>query len=91
MDNQITLIWDKVDLNASIERPTAREGHILLHLPDKNSYLIFGGISHTRFSGIFVLNMADKKWSSRKPTGEIPKELSHCVGWYDSKILKFIH
>jgi hypothetical protein len=83
-NNQVTIVWEKIDSNESIDRPTAREGHILVHLCDRNSYLIFGGISLTRFSDVFVLNMTDKKWSVRKPTGEIPKELSHCVGWYDS-------
>lgn len=83
--NQITLTWEKIDSNASVERPTAREGHALVYLSDKNKYLIFGGISHTRFSDVYVISMNDKKWVNIKPTGEIPKELSHCVAWYDSK------
>lgn len=82
--NQVTLTWERIDSNSSVERPTSREGHVLVHLNDKNAYLIFGGISHTRFSDVFILSMDTKKWSSVKPTGEIPKELSHCVGWYDS-------
>ncbi len=84
--NQISLTWDKIDINASTERPTSREGHVLVHLADRNEYLIFGGVSNTRFSDVHVLNMTDYKWSFIQPTGEIPKELSHCVGWYDSTI-----
>jgi hypothetical protein len=80
-----SLVWEKIDSDGSVERPTAREGHVLVHMPDKNKYLTFGGISHVRFSDVYLLSMDEKKWTQVKPTGEIPKELSHCVGWYDSK------
>lgn len=85
-NEQIAIIWDKIEPDLSLERPTAREGHVLVFLPDKNIYLTFGGISHTRYSDVFLFSLDERKWTGVKPSGEIPKELSHCVGWYDSKI-----
>jgi hypothetical protein len=38
------------------QRPTAREGHVLVHLHDKNEYLLFSGISNTRFSDVYILS-----------------------------------
>lgn len=84
--NTNSLVWEKIDSDGSVERPTAREGHVLVHMPDKNKYLTFGGISNVRFSDVYLLSMDEKKWIHVKPTGEIPKELSHCVGWYDCQL-----
>ena len=84
-NNKISLIWEKIDSEASVDRPTAREGHVFVHMPDKNQYLLFAGISHTRYADAFIFSSLEKKWTAITPTGEIPKELSYCVGWYDSK------
>jgi hypothetical protein len=85
INEQVTLIWDKIEPDQSVERPTAREGHIMVYIPEKNSYLLFGGVSHTRYSDVYLFSVDARKWKSVKPSGDIPKELSHCVGWYDSK------
>ena len=54
--NQKSFIWEKIEAEKSYERPTAREGHSMVYLSDKNKYLIFGGISNTRYSDIHTLN-----------------------------------
>lgn len=66
-----------------MERPPGREGAVFLHLSDKNSYLLFSGVSHIRYADIFIFNMATKKWTKRKTRGEHPKELCYAIGWYD--------
>jgi hypothetical protein len=61
-------------------------------MPDKNKYLLFSGISHTRYADVFTLSTDDWTWNEINCSGEIPKELSYCVGWYDCKyyLLKLI-
>jgi len=101
--NQTSFIWDKIEAEKSYQRPTAREGHSMIFLNDKNRYLIFAGISNTRYSDVFtlnpsiintykyklILNLAEQKWNLEKPTGEIPKDLSHCAYWYDAPYFFF--
>ncbi len=66
-------------------RPTGREGHIFMYMNDKNKYILFSGISNTRYSDVFVFSMNDMKWEMMKPSGELPKEMAYSVGWYDGK------
>ncbi len=63
-------------------------------MPDKNKYLLFGGVSHQRFSDLYTLDAGNNKtnnilvnfeWTHIEATGKNPKEISHCVGWYDGK------
>lgn len=72
-------------IKSGVETPTAREGHVFVHMPDKNKYLLFAGISHTRYSDVYVFSSENNKWKNISATGEIPKELAYCAGWYDSK------
>ncbi|MCQ2816109.1 MAG: hypothetical protein MJ252_02475 [archaeon] len=52
-------------------------------MPDKNSYLLFSGVSHIRYSDVFIYDMSLNKWIRKNTTGEHPKELCYAVGWYD--------
>lgn len=57
--NKTSLIWEKYDAERSHQRPTGREGHVLVYLNDKNKYFIFSGISHTRFSDVYTLSVGN--------------------------------
>ena len=56
---QTSFIWEKIEAERSFQRPTSREGHAMVYLNDKNKYLIFGGISITRYADIFTLSTSN--------------------------------
>ena len=79
-----TLIWERYDSEKSFKRPTSREGFCFQYMPDKQKYILFGGISHIRYSDVYTLSSFDWKWNNEKCTGELPKELCYCACWYDA-------
>lgn len=86
-ENQKSLIWEKYDSEKGIKRPTSREGFCFCYMQDKRKYVLFGGVSHTRYSDVFTISTTDWKWSQEKCAGELPKEISYSASWYDPPYL----
>lgn len=82
--NSKSYVWEKTDSEKSFKKPTSREGFTLVYMNDKNKYLLFSGVSHTRYSDVYSIDCEEWKWNAEKCTGEIPKELSYCAYWYDA-------
>lgn len=88
-NSKSSLIWYKSDSEKSLKRPTSREGFALVYMDDKDKYLLFSGVSHTRYSDVYTIDIKEWKWSNLNCSGEIPKEISYCAYWYDSPYFFF--
>jgi hypothetical protein len=49
-----TLVWKKETFLQSAGKPTCREGHSIVFIPDMAKYLLFGGISSCRHADLFI-------------------------------------
>jgi len=64
--NKLSLIWDtpekesKLYFKTGSNKPTAREGLLINFLFDKNKYIVFSGVSNTRFSDVYTLSRGKK-------------------------------
>lgn len=57
---------------------------IFVNIPEKNQFLLFSGVSHVRYSDVFIYDLQKKKWAMKTTKGAQPKELCFSVGWYDA-------
>eukprot|EP00357_Protocruzia_adherens_P002919 CAMPEP_0114984108 /NCGR_PEP_ID=MMETSP0216-20121206/7083_1 /TAXON_ID=223996 /ORGANISM="Protocruzia adherens, Strain Boccale" /LENGTH=550 /DNA_ID=CAMNT_0002346187 /DNA_START=205 /DNA_END=1857 /DNA_ORIENTATION=- len=77
-----SLYWQKVDIPNKM-LPSARSGHATCYLHDREQILLFGGMSKTRSSEVFLFDIESSKWSHESTTGRVPTPRCYHALWYD--------
>ncbi len=56
------LVWEKKESRKSPKYPPSREGHTFLYMPDSRLFLLFGGMSNSRYNDTFTYDAGTRRF-----------------------------